>query len=238
MRLPKSAKVGEMVGILLVEDSQMQRMIIDKALGKLGYAVTPAGSGEEALERYQENKFDVLLLDVILPGIDGVEVLRQVRAQDQDQCVILMTAEGSGLSAMGAIRAGADDYVTKPIRLNDGGAELEVIISRSLERRSLARDNRRLQAQLLDAQRVEAVMHLAGAAAHEMNQPLTVIMGMAELLSEGSEPETLREDLAAIRRSAVKLSEIVRKLASITDYKTKAYANNLEILDLDGSVDA
>lgn len=227
--------MGKDIRILLVEDSRLQREIIRSALTRLGYEVAAVESGEEALSEYEVGAFGVLLLDAVLPGIDGVEVLRRVRVQDEDQCIILMTAEGSGLSAMGAIRAGADDYVTKPIRLDDGGAELEVIISRSLQRRQLARENRELQAQLVQAKRLDAIMELAGATAHEMNQPLTVLMGMTELLNEDCDPDTLRDDLGIIHRASVRLSEIVRKLSSITDYKTKPYAGDTSILDLDGS---
>ncbi len=224
------------VRVLLIEDSRVQREIIRATLTQMGYYVEGVETGEEALERYAVGKYDVLLVDVMLPGIGGLEVLDRIRKQDMDQCTILMTAEGSGISAVGAVRAGADDYVTKPIFVDRGGADLEVIISRSLERRRLERENRELQQKLIEADRLNAVMHLAGATAHEMNQPLTVIMGMLDLLViDVQEGQQINGDVEVLRRAAIQLSEIVKKLGTITTYRTKPYVEGTSILDLRGS---
>ena len=227
---------AKQVSILLVEDSRLQRELIRAALHRMGYQVEAVETGEEALARFAVGKFDVLLVDILLPSISGAEVLSQVHKLDVDQCIILMTAVGSGLSAMGAIRAGADDYVTKPIRMDDEGAELEVIISRSLERRRLARENRDLQERLVEAQRLNAIMALAGAAAHEMNQPLTVLTGTVEmLLMDGDPGPTYQEELKKVRRATQRLTQIVAQLSTITSYRTKPYAYGTAILDLDRS---
>jgi DNA-binding response OmpR family regulator len=223
--------------ILLVEDSRLQREILRGAFVRMGYAVDAVETGEEALACYHPGQYDVLFVDMVLPGISGGEVLAEVRQLDLDQCIILMTAEGSGLSAVGAIRAGADDYVTKPIQLSDGGAELDILISRTVERRRLAEENRILQEKLVEAQRLNAVIALAGAAAHEMNQPLTVLIGTLELFpTELTDAEAIRADLETMRRAATRLSTIVAKLGAITSYRTKPYAAGISILDIDRSV--
>jgi len=230
----------EPTSILLVEDSRVQREIARLALEQLGFRVEAVESAEEALSRYAPGRYDVLLTDIMLPGVSGVELLGKVRVQDSDQCIILMTAEGSSLSAVGAIRAGADDYVTKPIRVDNEGSELEIIISRSVERRRLVRENRILHQKALEADRLNTVMSLAGAAAHEINQPLTVLIGTLELLLEDKagpsvQDSTLREDLEEIQRAALRIHDIVRKLSTIAAYRTKPYANDVSIVDLDES---
>ena len=233
----------EPTSILLVEDSRVQREIARLALEHLGFLVEAVESAEEALSRYAVGRYDVLLTDIMLPGESGVELLGKVRAQDSNQCIILMTAEGSGLSAVGAIRAGADDYVTKPIRVDNEGTDLEVIISRSIERRRLVRENHILQQKALEADRLHTVMSLAGAAAHEINQPLTVLIGTVELLlDEGTAPSAqdseLREDLQEIQRAALRIHDIVRKLGTIAAYRTKPYADDVTIVDLEKSSEA
>ena len=231
------------VTVLLVEDSRVQRELIRAALTNLGYRVTVTAAGLEAMARYDEGGHDVLLVDVVLPDIPGSEVLSRARQANPDQCVIMMTAEGSGLSAVGAVRAGADDAavlrrVTKPIRLDDEGAELEVIISRSLERRRLARENRELQAKVIETSQVNAVMSLAGAAVHEMNQPLTVMAGITELLLMDADPEDPSyQDLETLRRAAQRLCDIVGKLSAVTAYRTKPHVGDVEIMDLERSVE-
>lgn len=212
----------------------MQREIIRTSLARMGYVVEAVGSGEEALSRIARSAFDVLLVDIGLPGINGTDVLTRVREMNEDQCIILMTAEGSRTSAMDAIRAGADDYVTKPLRFDDGGLRLEVILWRSVERRRLAARNRELQTELLRSERLRAVMNLAGAAAHEMNQPLTVVMGGVYLLMRHSGLED-NDTLKSIQSAATELSQIINKLGQITQYHTKPYVGDTSILDLDRS---
>lgn len=230
---------SETATVLLVEDSRVQREMIRAALTDLNYRVTDVATGQEAMASCQAAAFDVLLVDVVLPDVPGLQVLARARESDPDQCVILMSAEGSGLSAVGAVRAGADDYVTKPIRIDDEGFELEVIIARSLERRRLARENRELQAKLVEASQVNAVVSLAGAAAHEMNQPLTVMAGITELLLMDTDPrQPLYQDLETLRRATDRLSDIVGKLGSLTAYRTKPYVGDVEIVDLERSVES
>jgi DNA-binding response OmpR family regulator len=224
------------VTVLLVEDSRVQRELIRAALIRLGYRVTSAATGQEAVGLYRAGEYDTLLVDVVLPDMPGIEILSHARKVDADQCVIMMTAEGSGLSAVEAVHAGADDYVTKPIRLDDEGAELKVIISRSLERRRLARENRELQARLVEASRVSAVISLAGAATHEMNQPLTVMAGITALLLMDADPEAPSyQDLETLHRATQRLCDIVGKLGAITDYRAKPYVGDVEIAGLERS---
>lgn len=227
---------GRPVTVLLVEASREQRELIRAALIRLGHRLTTAATGQEAVGLYRAGEYDALLVDMMLPDMPGTEILSRVRKIDADQCVIMMTTEGSGFSAIKALRAGADDYVTKPIRLDDEGAELEVIVSRSIERRRLARENRELQAKLAEASQVNVMVSLAGAAAHEINQPLTVMAGITELLLMDTDPEDPSyQDLETLHRATQRLCNIVGKLGAIIDYRTKPCVGDVEVAELERS---
>ena len=121
--------------LLLVDDDEAFRKALARELGRVGYDVATAGSGEEALRRVAEREPDVVLLDLRLPDRDGLEVLEAVHAASPGTDVIMLTGHGSIDTAMQAVRAGAFDYVAKPCPLD----ELEVRIQRALERQSLRR---------------------------------------------------------------------------------------------------
>lgn len=121
--------------ILMVDDDAAFRHVMSGELQRLGYEVATAASGEEAVQRVGAGEYDVLLLDLRLPGMSGLETLRTVNAKAPSTEVIMLTGHGSIDTAIEAIRAGAFDYVVKPCPLD----ELDVRIQRALERRALRR---------------------------------------------------------------------------------------------------
>ena len=127
--------------ILVVDDEQNILTSVSRALGLEGYEVEVAGSGEIALEKVGKQAFDAILLDVQLPGIDGLGVLDELRARQVSTPVIMMSGHGTIELAMEAIRRGADDFIEKPI----GSDRLVLSLGRSLELRELQRENRELR---------------------------------------------------------------------------------------------
>jgi DNA-binding NtrC family response regulator len=119
--------------LLLVDDDAPFRQVMAGELGRLGFSVSAVGSGNEAIRAAGEQRPHVVLLDLQLPDLDGLEVLKALRATSPDSEVILLTGHGSIDTAIEAIRAGAFDYVGKPCPLE----ELEVRIRRALEKKSL-----------------------------------------------------------------------------------------------------
>lgn len=119
--------------LLLVDDDAAFRQVMAGELGRLGYEVFTAGSGEEAIERLLALEPEVVLLDLRLPGMDGLETLNAIQAATPNTEVIMLTGHGSIDTAIESIRIGACDYVVKPCPLD----ELQVRIQRALERRSL-----------------------------------------------------------------------------------------------------
>jgi two-component system, NtrC family, response regulator HydG len=119
--------------ILLVDDDTAFRHVMASELGRLGHQVTAAGTGEEAVRISAELEPEVILLDLRLPGMGGLETLTAIRERNPSIEVIMLTGHGSIDSAIESIRMGAFDYVIKPCPLD----ELQVRIQRALERRSL-----------------------------------------------------------------------------------------------------
>jgi len=113
-----------MVVILVVEDDEMSRDMVTRRLVKMGYAVITAADGGEAIEIARGQRPDLVLMDVCLPGVDGVEATRQIKADLRTAAipVIALTALNTSADVRRAIQAGCDDYETKPVamgRLNN-----------------------------------------------------------------------------------------------------------------------
>ncbi len=119
--------------ILLVDDDAAFRQIMAGELKRLGYAALAVGTGEEAIQRVAQVEPDVVLLDLQLPGLNGLEVLKTIHAGSPAAEVIMLTGHGSIDTAIESIRMGAFDYVVKPCPLD----ELQVRIQRAIERRVL-----------------------------------------------------------------------------------------------------
>lgn len=121
--------------ILVVDDKEQMREVLRKFLAAEGYKVQTAASATEALTHIESTRFDLILSDIRMPGIDGVELLKRVRARDREAIVILMTAFGSIEAAINAIKLGAADYVSKPFEVED----VLLRIKRALKERGLRR---------------------------------------------------------------------------------------------------
>ncbi|MFJ2738679.1 two-component system response regulator CseB [Streptomyces sp. NPDC087440] len=100
--------------VLLVEDDDLMRRSFTVALERYGYAMRSAADGLEGLELFREGGFDLLVLDVMLPGLDGIGLCRKVRETSLVP-VLMMSARGDGLDVVAGLEAGADDYVVKPV---------------------------------------------------------------------------------------------------------------------------
>ncbi len=118
-----------MATVLLVEDDPAARQGLELALRRLGYGVRPAGTGEAALRDIREAPADVVVLDVMLPGLDGFEVCRQLR-RDGNVPVIMLTARGDDFDIVGGLEAGADDYVVKPVEPRVLDARIRAVLRR------------------------------------------------------------------------------------------------------------
>jgi DNA-binding response OmpR family regulator len=129
--------------VLVVDDEGANRYSVSKTLQRVGYVVNEAASGEEALELMKQQHYDVVLTDIRMPGLDGVELLRYIKEEAPDAIVILMTAYASLGTAVEALRLGAHDYLIKPSSSQD----IRQSVSRGVERAQ----NLKRRRSLLDA---------------------------------------------------------------------------------------
>jgi DNA-binding NtrC family response regulator len=130
--------------LLVAEDETNLRMVLQKELQRLGYRVQVAPDGEAALRRLEESNVDVLLCDINMPRMDGMELLRRVHERPNPPEVIMLTGNGTIETAVEAMKMGAYDYLTKPYTIN----ELDVRVRQAAEKRRLRVDNQRLREQL------------------------------------------------------------------------------------------
>ena len=134
----------EKLNILVVEDGKSQREMLRDFLSDEGYPVTAAENGKDALLKLQEDCFDLVLTDYKMPGMDGMALLKAGKELNPEVDVVVMTAFGTVETAVNAMKAGAADYITKPIDLD----ELQLIIERIAGRRTIVRENRLLKKEL------------------------------------------------------------------------------------------
>lgn len=122
--------------ILLVEDEEALRMTVGDRLRKEGYAVDYAATGDEGLEKASQLPFDLILLDVMLPGLSGLEVCEAVRQAGLITPILMLTALGRTSDKVAGLRIGADDYLTKPFAMQELVARVEALLRRAPNRPS------------------------------------------------------------------------------------------------------
>src|SRR5262245_63339354 len=127
--------------ILVIDDEEIMREILETLLSREGYDVRLAASGEEGLEMALAVPFDAAIVDIMMPGLDGIETLEELKRIDEDLAVLIITAYASVESAISAMKTGAFDYTTKPFK----NEEVLVVVRNALERRRLVHENRNLR---------------------------------------------------------------------------------------------
>lgn len=146
--------------ILVVDDERAVRMMLEAALRAQGHHVETAGSGAEARASYATDEFDVLLLDLQLGDMDGIDILREVKEQWPNTEVILLTAHGSISSAIAALRHGAFDYLLKPAQVTD----IRDRVERSLKQRRTSMQRTELLQRISESARALGMIESTGAA--------------------------------------------------------------------------
>jgi DNA-binding NtrC family response regulator len=132
--------------ILIVEDEAQMCDLLMSFFGDKGYKVAAVQNGEDAIARLEEEDFALVITDIKLPGMSGLELLARLRDEWQDVAVIIMTAFSSISSAVEAMKLGAEDYIGKPFQLD----ELAITVEKALERRSLRREVHQLRIEVRD----------------------------------------------------------------------------------------
>ncbi|RPJ01601.1 MAG: DNA-binding response regulator [Chloroflexi bacterium] len=227
---------AEDVFILVVDDEGAIRYSISKTLQRVGYQVDVAASGEEALEMLEQREYDVVLTDIRMPGLTGVELLARIKEEAPDSVVILLTGYGSMETAIESLRLGAHDYLRKP----SSSQEIRDSVARGIDRarnmkhrrvllKSIRENIEELTGEALEGQRNDNKGQPYAAGTPVVTPvttmtigPLTIYPGRYQI-SVGDQPIDLTPTefdlllyLAAHRGRVVPCSELVREVRGYT----------------------
>jgi signal transduction histidine kinase len=197
--------------VLVVDDDRVNRRILGGILEVAGYAVAEAASGEEAMERYDEIRPHLVLLDVEMPGIDGFNTCRMLKEKLGDACapVIFITARNSPEDVAEGLEAGGADYLPKPFRPREVLARIKA----HLHNQFLADQQKQLVSQLSAAN--AAKNKFVGMAAHDLRNPLASIRGLSEFLRDGNLAPEQRELVELIHGASQSMLDLVNELLDV-----------------------
>jgi DNA-binding response OmpR family regulator len=196
--------------ILIVDDEEAIRNILSRKLEVDGYYCEVAADGKEALWKAFMKDFDLVLMDIKMPGLSGMEALPQMVTNHPDTCVIMMTAVVDTETAVQAMRLGAYDYVTKPFDLDD----LSMRVEKALERRKLLLENRDYQLQLeqkIHQQALQIREHYREAVEALSREQMAPESSQTESMSKQGEAVKPLESPSSVREFAKKLSRLFSK---------------------------
>jgi len=204
--------------ILVVDDEELNRILLSTSLQEAGYTVETAEDGQQALEMLSTEPFDIVLLDLAMPGMDGYQVCEQIKAGERtsDLPVIFV----SGLEEIGdkvrAFAAGGADYVTKPFQFEEVLARVEIHLALRRLQRQLQVANQELKRQLQEVQASnEELDAFAHTVAHDLKNPLSVLVGYGALLEDrrtAMPDEQIDRVVSAIARHGRRMTNIIEEL--------------------------
>jgi two-component system NtrC family sensor kinase len=224
--------------LLVIDDDKIIRERLKKLLEMDDFEVSIAEDGQRGLDIFKKETPEIVFVDVKMPGMDGIEVLKKIKEESKDTEVIIITGHGGIDTAIEALREDAFSYIEKPIEFD----KLKIDIKKALEKqeiqrkldehvRNLEEAHRKLktqQAQIHQAAKLTALGQLGAGVAHEMNQPLMAMSTHMELMLINevisSHPE-LKEKLLKIKDQFIRLGSIVKRLSDYSSGRTGSYTD-------------
>lgn len=157
--------------ILVTDDEEVIRDLFNKFLSKEGYLVSTSADGLDALNKIKNNRYDMLILDLKIPALSGMEVLDKIKELNKELIIIVVTGYATIETAKEAIKKGCFDYITKPFNIED----VSIIIRRAFEVKKWMEEKKKLQEQLQVAQKLASLAQMGAGVVHETNTILTSI---------------------------------------------------------------
>jgi len=214
--------------ILVVDDQEENVYLLRVLLASQDYDVLEARDGRQALEILEREACDLVLLDVMMPGIDGYQVCKRIRAGEKTSQipVILLTAKRDVDSKVRGLDIGANDYVTKPFERKEILARIRSLLTID-----------ELKKRLVEAEQMAAIGKMIVTLNHEINNPLAAVMGNAELLALTLKDASgdVRKKLQVIQEQAGRVKEILSKVGELKRLTPKKYILDTEMIDLQAS---
>ena len=200
--------------ILVVDDQPVNVQLLKRKLEREGILVTAAYTGGEALESVAKDKPDLILLDVMMPDMDGMEVCQRLQELEDTRSIpiIFITARSSKESKLEGLAVGAVDYITKPIDLDETLARVQT----QLRFAAINREMFDLQRRLQEARRAAAIGAVTQGIAHNLNNLLGVVLGYLDLIkSNYNKPESVKKNADHVENAVQRIASIIKQLGSL-----------------------
>jgi two-component system, sensor histidine kinase and response regulator len=200
--------------ILVVDDQPINVQLLKRKLEREGIQVVTAYTGQEALETVKSEKPDLILLDVMMPDMDGIEVCQRLQENDDTRFipVIFITARSSKEGKLEGLGVGAVDYITKPIDLDETLARVQT----QLRFVVINREMLDLQRRLVETRRTATIGAITQGIAHNLNNLLGVVMGYLDLVkSHCNNPNDVKENARQAEIAAQRIITIIKQLSSV-----------------------
>lgn len=217
--------------VLVADDDPTIVLLVEHAVSGLGLDYDTATDGDTAWQLWQERRHPLVVLDIEMPRLDGLELCRLIRATEPERetFIVVVTGRDRAADLESVLEAGADDYVTKPT----SGQRL-VARLRIAERRMADNAARRgAEEELRRARYLAGIGEAMVALQHEINNPLAALLGTAELaLLETGGSGKQAEDLRAIIEEARRIAVLLRRVSELRNPKSVPYAGDATMIDL------
>lgn len=207
---------------LVVDDEPLSLMLLEEQIRTYGYEVTPCEDALSALEAYRQTFYPLVVTDLGLPGMDGLELCRCIRSlpQGAQSMILVITARDTPEDLQAVLDAGADDYLIKPVSQDLLNVRLTIIerqLQNLVQRRQAEEERRKLETQLRQSQRLEALGILAGGIAHDFNNILGTILGYIELLlAEQVDGSKGTEYLEQVYQAGERATDLIQQILAFS----------------------
>ncbi len=222
--------------ILVVDDQMINVQLLRRKLERHNLAVVAAYSGQEALDAVNAEKPDLILLDVMMPEMDGIEVCRRLQARDDTRTipVIFITARNTKEGKIEGLAVGAVDYITKPIDLDETLARVQT----QLRFVNINREMLDLQRRLVEARRSATIGAVTQGIAHNLNNLLGVVIGYLDLIKTVAEnPDAVRKNTGQVEKAIDRIVNIIKQLNTVVS-KTRLATQRFPLSQLiEGAVE-
>jgi DNA-binding response OmpR family regulator len=204
--------------VLVIDDDRLIRGFLRNYLRREGYEVLESASGPEGVQLAIQHQPALIILDYLMPDMDGKEVLRQLKEsrRSRDIPVIVLTSADDLQTKLSFFQLGAADFLTKPFGKEEVAARVGAHINQ------------------VEANRLRVLVEFAGASAHELRQPLSVLSGYLDLIRGELRPdqEHVGDYLQRMAENLQRMADIIERMQATRQYRTQHYLGDVDIVDL------